>query len=310
MKKSLSMIASALMAFSLMSCATTLSVTRTNPSELDLTGSKTIAILPMDYYNTNPNFINDQKFLAEKFLNRLKSYAYQDTKFTLVDETTIRESIKQGFAVPADILVKPIFTRFDVTDSGITLETKASDGSTIVTKDAWKRIIAGDMDITVTRASDRTVLGTKHFDWFKGNNDDLPKASLPSPQSSLLESMDTYAYITAEMIFDTQVMHAIQLKESKDKNLKADMKKANDLAKSKQFEASQKAYADIYASTKDFAAGYNSAIMLQAMEKHDEALQVLNALYETNPDKSVTKAIQDVTKEKIKKDILDSRNNK
>ena len=306
MKKISTLIATSFVAFSLMSCATTLVVERTQPSELDLSYAKTVAILPMEL-DSSSQYMQEQKSLASKFINQLKDYAQKDPKFTLVDDETIQNSLKKGFGVPADILIKPEFSSFRVTDSGATIESKDDNGNKIILRDAWKRIVAGDLDISVTDSNTKAVIGTKHFDWFKGNNEDLPKASLVNPETYLNEDIGSYAYLTALMIFDTTVHHPIQLKDSKDKTLKDMMQKGKDLAKAKEYDAAQKHYASIYTSTKDTAAGFNSAIMLQILGKYTDAINLFQSLYDQTADKSILKAIEDARKEKENQDILDKR---
>ncbi len=309
MKKIIStMLSVAALSATLTGCATTLNVERRTPSELDMSGIKTLAILPAELDKNQ--YTQDQAMLASKFKNELRQYGENDGKFTILDDATVQNAMNSGFGVQADILIKPRFTRFSVSDSGMTLEQKNSDGTTSVVSDKWTRAIAGNFDVTITRTSDRSVLSTKNFNWFEGNSSPVPKASLANPTQVLMPKMETYAYLTASVVFDMKSYHPIALMESKDKNLKDSMKNAGTLAKAKEYKKAQKAYADIYKSTDDYAAGYNSARLLQVSGKFSESIELLEKLYDRTADRTILKAIEDVRQEKEKQDILDARNSK
>ena len=65
---------------------------------------------------------------------------------------------------------------------------------------------------------------------------------------------------------------------SKDKEVKNAMNEAKKLVSEKDYAGAAEAYGNLYAKTKDFAAGYNQAVLTEAAQGTDKAVVLMEAL--------------------------------
>lgn len=107
------------------------------------------------------------------------------------------------------------------------------------------------------------------------NKDEMPKLS------TLVESAKRYVLpnIISDMVPTERTVNVVLEKsDSKDQSVKAAMKEAKKLVDAKNYAAAANAYGKIYAETKDFAAGYNQAILTEVAKNTDEAIVLMQAL--------------------------------
>jgi len=70
----------------------------------------------------------------------------------------------------------------------------------------------------------------------------------------------------------------LEKSDSKDQEVKTAMREAKKLVDAKNYAAAANSYGKIYAETKDFAAGYNQAIITEVAKNTDEAIVLMQAL--------------------------------
>lgn len=93
--------------------------------------------------------------------------------------------------------------------------------------------------------------------------------------------------IISDMVPTERTLSVLLAKsDSKDKEFKASMNEAQKLVKEKNYGAAADAYGEIYAQTKDFAAGYNQAVITEVAYGTSKAVVLMEALAESsgNPE--------------------------
>ena len=70
----------------------------------------------------------------------------------------------------------------------------------------------------------------------------------------------------------------LEKSDSKDKEVKSAMSEAKKLVGEKDYAAAAESYGKIYAQSKDFAAGYNQAVLTEVAKNTDEAIVLMQAL--------------------------------
>lgn len=107
------------------------------------------------------------------------------------------------------------------------------------------------------------------------NKDEMPKLS------TLVESAKRYVLpnIISDMVPTERTVNVVLEKsDSKNKEVTGAMRDAKKLVDAKNYAAAANAYGKIYAETKDFAAGYNQAILTEVAKNTDEAIVLMQAL--------------------------------
>ncbi|MBQ3799813.1 MAG: hypothetical protein II837_05890, partial [Treponema sp.] len=113
----------------------------------------------------------------------------------------------------------------------------------------------------------------------------------------------TYAVLSSKLdTFITRVMKdftphtetmRLTLLKSKDK----EMKDAEKLASDGQLVSSRRKYLGIYRSSQLFEAGYNAALLYEAMEEYDEALSLMKEVYKNSGDSRAREKVKALEKE-------------
>lgn len=107
------------------------------------------------------------------------------------------------------------------------------------------------------------------------NKDEMPNVStlVETAKRKILPN------IISDMVPTERTVNVVLEKsDSKDQSVKAAMKEAKKLVDAKNYAAAANAYGKIYAETKDFAAGYNQAILTEVAKNTDEAIVLMQAL--------------------------------
>lgn len=102
-----------------------------------------------------------------------------------------------------------------------------------------------------------------------------------TPTASLIDSAKRKILpkVISEMIPTSKTVSVILEKsDSKDKAVKTAMSEAKKLVDAKNYVAAAESYGKIYTQSKDFAAGYNQAIITEVAKNTDEAIVLMQAL--------------------------------
>jgi len=122
----------------------------------------------------------------------------------------------------------------------------------------------------------------------KATNEDYSKL----PSASTLES-NTIGKPLQELTSDivpTSRTISLTLAKSDDRNAKKEMDAAEKLAKNRNYTGAAEAYGKIYAQYNNFAAGYNQALLTEASQGTEKAIELMTALVEKFKDNSTARS--------------------
>jgi hypothetical protein len=144
----------------------------------------------------------------------------------------------------------------------------------------YDRSVKVDMSFQVVRARDSSLIGqgTKSATSAKSSNEDQSK--LPDPArltaSTISGPLDEF---TSEIVPTQRSLSLTLAKESENKEAKKEMSGAEKLVKAKNYADAAAAYGKIYAQYKNFAAGYNQAVLTEVAAGTAAAVGLMEALF-------------------------------
>jgi hypothetical protein len=83
-------------------------------------------------------------------------------------------------------------------------------------------------------------------------------------------------------------------KEETDKQAKKEMGNADKLVKAKDYKAAAEAYGKVYAQYKNFAAGYNQALLTEASDGVEAAIALMESLVKETGNAAAQEALSDM----------------
>jgi len=170
---------------------------------------------------------------------------------------------------------------------------KGSDGkyyTQTVNVTYWSRAAKLDIKYEMMRSRDFTILGqgVKSAASNKYTNED--SSQLPSGNDLYLRiSGRPIVDVAGEFVPTERTINITLLKEANNKEAKKEMGKAEKLVNAKNYKDAVIAYGDIYAKYKNFAAGYNNAVLTEGTEGTAAAVVLMEALVnQTNENLAIT----------------------
>lgn len=310
--------------FMFLSCATTVNVKLTRPAHLDLNGARTIAILPIKpcayykEYNTSLGMeilINsfyqifdirdpDEQLAIDSLRTQIERGLLDSPYIKLVSSDAVENAKRKGYLNPADVYLTGEVTYFDVSDSKSEERklVKAAKGDQKAEYEIvryWKRTAYFNFKYQVVDSSTDKVISFDEIRMEETSSRYESKSSLPGTYT-LLESDIRYA--AKRILQELQpyvVTKSIKLLEvkTKDKDLKARMKAADELAENSQINTASAEFQKIYEETGIVEAGYNAAILQEALGNLSIAETMMEKVYLQNPDSRVAKGLSDIRNE-------------
>lgn len=292
------------------SCATSVPVTVTRPSEIDLNGAKSISVLPFQtsdsknleetgnnlidvinvlayiFDSSDPEETNSAEYLTDKLEQKLSSSSY----LSLVASSTVKSALESKKKPPVDVYLTGKFKNFDYhTDTTVTKETK--NEKTYYTTH-YTKTVSTTVVYQIVNAKTNEVIGYRSVDLSKTSNSYDDKTSLPHAYDLIKDELDR---LTTRILREIQPYEETKyLSLLKDKTKNPELKTANELAKNGLIAESEAKYYSVYKSTGDFAAGYNAALLLQAEGKLADAKSLMTELVNTTGDKRAVSGLRDI----------------
>lgn len=275
------------------SCATSVAVTVTRPAELDLRGAKAIAVLPFQYKNdswTNLSFFDimvglrlgrirdantPEARLARSITDQLATGISGGSWFTMVDDKALSAYLDNPAGdPPAEVYLTGEITRFSSSDDSVPRKVKKDDQEW--TEYWWVRKVEAEVVYKVVDARTRAIIDYQSWTLTGTSSEIRDRYELPAPETLI-------KYQTSNLV--DRIMKQIQpWKETLWITLLADeakdpaMEEADRLVKDGYTAEARAKFAEIRDRTGNFAAGYNAAILLLALDKADEARAEMQAL--------------------------------
>lgn len=306
------------------SCATTVDVKLTRPANLDLNGAKTIAVLPIKpkayyrEYNTSLGvelLINtfyqmfeipdpDEEAAISLLKNQIERGLMQSPYITLVSSVEVERAKKNGYLNPADVYLTGEIARYDVTDDFydekvIVKKAEGDRKAEYEIKRYWRRKVEFLFRYQVVDSSTERVISLGEVRCDDDSAKYLSRKELPSAYEIIESNLRTAARKILKELQPYSVVKSLKLLEvkTKDKELKAYMKAADELAKQMLIEESIQSFQEIYDDYGLVEAGYNAAILEVALGNLSEAERMMQEVYVKNPDARVAKGLADIRNE-------------
>ena len=314
----------AVLFFSFISCATTLNVKLTRPANLDLNGAKTIAVLPIKpfayyrEYDVNLGvelLINsfyqlfevpdpDEQAAIRTLRSAIESGLAQSPYIKLIDAGEVERAQKNGYLNPADVYLTGEVAYFNVNDRSYEekkLVKKATETEPALYQfyTYWKREVDFILRYQIVDSSTNRVISHGEVRCDDSSLSYEKRRDLPSAYD-LIESEIRYA--ARSILKDLQpytITKSISLLDikTKDKALKEIFKAADELAGNNLIKESYDAFTKIYEDTGVVEAGYNAAVLQEALGNLSVAERMMFDLYQKTLDPRAAKALADIRNE-------------
>lgn len=294
------------------SCATTVSVKKIQPANFDIKNAKSIAILPFETsepsslnFSDNINLflgildaivsydsaINEQKYIASYLEDKIADGVIESNHFQLIDGRAVKSALSKGLPSPADIYIVGYIHNFE-SDIDKDYEKDEEDGEVEV---SYQREVSYNISYQVINAKNHTVLGNDQ-EYISGYS------SSASQLYNLESAFDITKYkldsLARRIIYNIQP-HTVSMSYTllKDKSDILEMELANEYAKNGNLQGAKETFLEVYEETGLFEAGYNAAILMQALEEYYDAERLMQELVDRTYDKQAVKALSSIKKE-------------
>ena len=321
------------------SCATTVNVQLTRPAQLDLNGAKTIAVLPFkpcSYYREYDTSLGreilintfyqifdikdpDEQLAIDSLYSQIEHGLLNSQYIKLVSSDSVERAIRKGILNPADVYLTGEVSYFDIRDikSDERKLVRAARGNEKAEYEIiryWRREVDFYFRYQIVDGASEKVIASKEFRCNDTSSRYESKRDLPSAYSLLESDLRSSARRILQELQPYVVTKSITLLETKtkDKELKERMKAADKLADNSNIVQAYEEFSKIYEETELMEAGYNAAILQEAMGNLSEAEKMMEEVYQMYPESKVAKGLADIKYEislanKLKKQIKDSK---
>ena len=326
MKKTITIIKTVILSaliFLSFSCATTVNVRLTRPAQLDLNGARTIAILPFkpkSYYteydttiaigrriitNSFYQFFEikdpDEQLLLDSIHSQLENGLSASPYITLVSSSAVERALKKGTLNPADVYLTGEVSYYNVDDRRFTerklvKEARGNQKAEYENVHYWEREVSLVFRYQIVSSETEEIIGFNEFRCNDTSSRYASRNSLPRPYSVIESQVKRAARRILQELQPYTVTKSITLLETKtkDKALKERMKAADELADNSQLARASEEFSAIYEETGLVEAGYNAAILQEALGNFSEAEKMMTEVYNANPDSRVAKGLEDI----------------
>lgn len=318
------LVISLLISLVFISCATTVDVKITRPANLDLNGAKTIAVLPIKpyaYYKNSNTSIGkkilitsfyqlfdisdpDEQLAIDSLQTQIEKGLLDSPYINIVSSSSVENAISKGLLNPADVYLTGEVTYFDVDDekSEERKQVKAAKGdqkAEYKIETRWRRTVTMNFRYQVVDSLTEQVISYNEMRLQNNSSKYDTKRSLPDAYSIIESDLRTASRKILQELQPYVVTKSIKLLKikTKDNDLKARVKAADELANNNKIKEASDRFQDIYEDTGIVEAGYNAAILQEALGNLSVAERMMIEVYDANPDSRVAKGLTDIRNE-------------
>ncbi len=316
------------------SCATTVNVKLERPAQLDLNGARTIAVLPFKpyyYYREYETSLGteilintfyqifeindpDEQFIIDSLYSQIEHGLLESPYIKLVSSSSVERALAKGTLNPADVYLTGEVSYYDEDDhrSQEKVLVKAGSGNQLSEYrivEYWTREVSFCFRYQIVDSTSDKVIASNEYRCNVASSKYDARKSLPSAYY-LIESNIRYA--ANKILHELQpymVTKSIKLlsPKTKDKILKERMKAADKLAENYSLADASAEFQNIYEETGLVEAGYNAAILQEALGNLSKAEEMMQEVYNKNPDPKVLKGLSDIQYEMKQAQRLESQ---
>lgn len=323
MKKSKALFTAAfcsLLSAVILSCSTTVPVKVKRPAKLDMQGAQTLAVLPfqpryVDVTLSQSNvrslyssgYSNDKDYRDKEEICSNITYALESTLasteyYELQNSARVKVALERGTEIPADAYIYGYisdYTCSDVLKNKKEVETEGAEP-------LYYRYVKARITYQIIKASTNRVIASDYYT-LEGDGSivDKNRNRLETPYQILKSDINSMVITIGKQI--QPYYETIHLSLLSDKTKNPEMKVADTLAEKGYIEQAQQKFEQIYREDGNFAAGYNSALLLEAMGELDEAKMQMEELVNITGNKQAIKALQNIEYELKQRERLQTQ---
>ena len=278
----------------LASCATAIRFPVNRPAQIDSKGATSIAIFPFSsgnmirfYYNHNSDSETVANYIQEQFQNRI----LQSDFFTLTSPC----SPSNKGAPSYDLYIHGSIYNISNVVEKIPLETEGKKKKTYLFK--RKVSLSVKYQVVYTQTEEILYSSTQHIE--EESTEYAQKRELPNFMSLVSSDLRSKINsITKKLMPYTTTKKISLLKDkSKDPLIEEQMKVASKIAKEGNYSQAHGIFMEIYQRDRIFEAGYNAALLYEAMGQLDEAALLMSQIFFNTNNSKAQKALKDIQQE-------------
>ena len=317
------LVTGALFSTILFGCSTTVKQNVERPANLKVEDYSSVSALPFRTsaqmgavsYNTEPiyTFEDYTKRQGEIYSSQTEEnelLSYLDTNLALkfmanenlryVNPQAVQYALSlRNTEIPVDVYITGGLTKFSSTVESAEETKKASDGTTIKETKYWRDVSATIL-YQVIEASTNRVLSNEEYSCSGSSSKVTDWRTVESSYKILSSKIDTFITRIMEDFTPHTETRKLTMLKSKDTG----MKEAEKFAKNGQIVTARKMYLSIYRYNQLFEAGYNAALLYEAMDEYENALDLMTEVYRESGDSRAKEKITEIQNEIVAADRL------
>ena len=299
------------------SCSTTVRQEVEQPANLEVERYSTVSALPFktsaemgkssyddtpvetfeDYYQRlgqKAASENDEYVLLTQLDDRLTERLMQSKQLKYVDPDSVQYAIRHRTDIPADVYITGGLTKFSSTIEKEETDTgkKDDEDKPIMETKYWREASAVLLYQVVETGTNRVI--SKHEFSFSDKSD---KDTNWKKVSSTYSVLSPYLNSIVSNIMKDFTPHTESRELTLLKGKGKAMKEAEKLAGKGSLVAARNQFLSIYRKEGTFEAGYNAALLYEAMEEYDEALTLMNKVWKSSGDSRIKEKIRELEDE-------------
>ena len=301
---SLGLFASVL-SFAILSCSTTVPVKVKRPSKLDMQGARTFAVLPfqpkyVDLTLDQSSFrgifssssssdkdLRDKEEICSNITYELETTLAKTEYYELQNASRVKVALERGSEIPVDVYLYGYISDYQVKDEIQNKEVNRAEEL------KYRRHVQVRIVYQIINAStNRSIASDYYYLENYGYVVDHNKNKLETPYQIIKSDITNMVNKIGKQI--QPYYETVNLSLLSDKTKNPEMKIADNLANRGYIEQAQQKFEQIYQETGNFAAGYNSAILLEAQGQLDMAKTQMEELVSITGDNKAIKALQNI----------------
>ena len=294
-------------AITFFSCTTSVPVKVKRPAKLDMQGAQTLAILPFQTQyvdvtlsqsnvrslysssNRNDKDYRDKEEICSNITFALESTLASTEYYELQNSTRVKLALERGTEIPADAYIYGYISDYTCSD---VLKNK-KEVETIGAEPLYYRYVKARITYQIIKASTNRVIASDYYT-LEGDGSivDTNRNRLETPYQILKSDINSMVNTIGKQI--QPYYETIHLSLLSDKTKNPEMKIADNLANRGFIDQAQQKFEQIYYEDGNFAAGYNSALLLEALGRLDEAKQQMEELVSLTGDRKAINALKNI----------------
>lgn len=307
MKKKLFILA-IVTAVLLTSCATSVSVKVTRPAELDMNGAKTIAVLPFQpssghlfrgrgsrhdllaYFFGFRDIHPDERDSIELLESEIQKLLANSDDLTLVNSYVVRRELEDGKDPSCDAYLTGQILDYVFYFDEHDIKVKDDEGHHYETQ--YTSVAKIKILYQIVDARTNEVIAFREASFRNESAGYSHRSDCPRGYELLRYDLKSLAANISRQVQPYDVYVSLTLLDDKEKN--EENKIANELADNGLIQESLERYTAFYEKTGNFVAGYNAALLMQALGDLDGAEQLMSELVNDTADKKAISALRNI----------------